>query len=114
MHHLIKHGYDEYATWETFNWFIDTMKPILQRYNSIRHGTPIIVPNYFESPDAAANENERMWDGIVNRMIELLDLMDEDNPKYDDMDWKQEETEMQAAKDEFFKLFSEYFYCLWD
>ena len=46
MYHLIKHGYDEYATWETFNWFIDTMKSILISYRKNHYGVPIVVDNY--------------------------------------------------------------------
>ena len=53
-------------------------------------------------------------------MIELLDLMDEFNPKYDTDEYdscegyKRMQDEMYAAKDEFFVLFSKYFYDLWD
>lgn len=34
MRFLMKHGYDMYACWETFDWFIHTMRKILthQRY----------------------------------------------------------------------------------
>ena len=47
-------------------------------------------------------------------MIDLLDKMDESNPIYDNMNWKEEDEARENAKNEFFKLFSEYFYCLWD
>lgn len=123
MHHLIKNGYDEYASWETFNWFIDTMKPILKNYNAHRCGTPIVTDNYFElleSREDVDEMNEKVWNDTVNRMIELLDLMDECNPKYDADEydgidgWKKKDKEMCAAKDEFFELFSKYFYNLWD
>ena len=57
-------------------------------------------------------------DGIVNRMIELLDDMDENSPKYDTdeywCEWEKKQKEINAAKDEFFQLFSEYFFALWD
>ena len=111
MHHLIKHGYDEYATWETFSWFIDTMKPILKEYNHTRNAAPIVLDN-FDIDDS--EENAELWGDIINRMIELLDLMDECNPKYEGMDLNQEFKERSAAKDEFFGLFSKYFYALWD
>lgn len=123
MHHLIKNGYDEYAEWETFNWFIDTMKPILTNYNANREGVPPVIENYFElleSDEDVVEINEKAWNDIVNRMIELLDLMDESNPKYytDDYcgaeNWKKKDEEMYAAKDEFFELFSKYFYHFWD
>ena len=54
------------------------------------------------------------WDGIIDKMIALLNDMDECNPKYDEEDYNKKYDEMNAAKDEFFKLFSEYFYNLWD
>lgn len=121
LNDLVKNGYDEYATWETFNWFIDTMKPILKEYNSTRNGAPVILEDYFEiGGEEASEKNDKMWDDIVNRMIELLDLMDECNPKYDAEEykgidnWKKQDEEMKMAKDEFFELFSKYFYCLWD
>ena len=106
MRHLIKHGYDEYATWETFDWFIDTMKPILTSY--ITNGTG--YPCEFE--------DEEEWHKIINHMIELLDLMDECNPKYETKeyvyDYNKQHKEMNDAKDEFFQLFAKYFYNLWD
>lgn len=123
IHHLVKNGYDEYAEWETFNWFIDTMKPILTAYNSNRWGSAIIIDNYFElseSGEDADEINEKVWNDTVNRMIELLDLMDESNPKYDTDEYdgvdgyKKKDKEMEVAKDEFFELFSKYFYYLWD
>jgi hypothetical protein len=106
MHHLIKHGYDEYATWETFDWFIDTMKPVLASYSKNHHGYPCDF------------ENSGEWYKITDHMVELLDLMDECNPKYETKeyanDYDRQRTEMHAAKDEFFQLFSKYFYNLWD
>ena len=113
MHHLIKYGYDEYAEWETFNWFIDTMKVILPKYKTYP-GAPLVLEGCVWDESYDVDENEEMWNSIVDRMIELLDLMDERNPKYEDMDWDQEEKEKNAAKDEFFGLFSKYFYNLWD
>jgi hypothetical protein len=110
MHHLIKYGYDEYATWETFNWFIDTMKSILPHYKN-HMGVPIVIDNYTEEQ---ANENEVKWYGIIDRMVELLDLMDEQNVRYEDSDYKWQDDEMNRAKNEFFELFSKYFYNLWD
>ena len=113
MHHLIKHGYDEYAEWETFNWFIYTMKSILPHYkDEDRWGVPIVTdynpydPNLNltdEENEALIKKNEEVWHGIIDRMLELLDWMDEG-----------EREEAHKAKDEFFELFSKYFYYLWD
>ena len=125
--HLMKYGYDDFAVWETFSWFTTTMRSVLKRYKRDRHGTPILIDNY--PTDSSANdeesqrlikENDKMWEDIINRMIELLDLMDEQNPKYETDEYEDAEgmekqrIEMDAAKDEFFGLFSKYFYHLWD
>lgn len=116
MHHLIKHGYDEYATWETFDWFIDTMKEILTSYRKSHIGYPIssFVTEYDEEKVA------KEYDAGLDKMIVLLDDMDENNLKYKAEKYKDidgivnKHNEMYAAKDEFFKIFSEYFYNLWD
>lgn len=47
-------------------------------------------------------------------MIELLNKMDEKNEIYDDMDWEAKDRLMNNAKNEFFKLFNEHFFSLWD
>lgn len=114
LHHLIKYGYDPYAHWETFDWFIKTMKPILVTYRDNHDGVPIILDDYDGFDEEMSKQNEQMWNGIIDRMIELLDNMDEGNPKYEDMDWKNIEDEKHVAKDEFFRLFSKYFWNLWD
>lgn len=123
MHHLIKYGYDEYATWETYYWFMQTMKSILVNYRKNHSSIPIVIDNYpyvvyTEEDKAMQKYNKKKWDSIVNRMIELLDDMDENNPKYEteeyEYNWKKQDKEINVAKDEFFKLFSEYFFTLWD
>lgn len=123
MHHLIKYGYDEYATWETYYWFMQTMKSILVDYRKNHSSVPIVIDNYpyvvhTEEDKAMQKCNEEKWDGIISRMIELLDDMDENNPKYDTDEywckWKKQQKAINAAKDEFFQLFSEYFFALWD
>jgi hypothetical protein len=114
MHHLIKHGYDEYATWETFDWFIDTMRDILTYYRNHHNGYPV-APNFNE---LLQEELEIEYDNDLNKMISLLNDMDENNPKYEaeeyQKDYRKHYEEMYAAKDEFFVLFSKYFYNLWD
>lgn len=108
----LKHGYSPVAKWETFAWFIDVMKEILTNYRYNRDGTPIMddvfVANNYDST------NEEAYNKILDHMIELLNQMDENNPIYDDMDWKAKDKSMNDAKDEFFKLFSGHFYSLWD
>lgn len=121
MHHLVKHGYDEYANWETFNWFIDTMKEILLNYKNNKQGIPILLEDYplnsfvkDEESLRTIEQNEKLWEYTINRMIELLELMDNCSPIYENCDYKEIDEKMHKAKDEFFELFSKYFYNLWD
>ena len=119
LHHLIKRGWDDYACWETFNWFIDTMKEILSDYLKYHCGYP--VRNW----DVPEEDNEKIWEDKIKRMLKLLDDMDEANPKYKGIEdaestkdyierYKNMQDEMDKAKDEFFKIFAECFYDLWD
>lgn len=112
---VLKHGYSPVAKWETFTWFIAVMKEILTNYRYNRVGDPIVVNKFFND-DGTENEDENheAYNKILDKMIELLDQMDESNPIYDDMDWDERDKMQVNAKNEFFKLFSEYFYNLWD
>lgn len=102
----LKHGYSPVAKWETFEWFTDVMKEILTNYRNNRCGSPIIVDDY--------DENIEVYNKVLDNMIDLLDKMDELNPIYDNMDWKEKDEAIVNAKNKFFKLFSKYFYDLWD
>ena len=178
IHHLVKNGYDDLATWDTYWWFNRTMRDILTRYNKQRHGYPILDNDFpFDDDDSEESKTKRLqaeqkWDDIVKRMIFLLGEMDEDtcqkkNPyegewsakadefhdkyglfgkglmteeerkksketglftlhtmsevdEYKDISEKHREAEMdldkyrEQCKDEFFELFSKYYYALWD
>lgn len=105
---LIKNGYDRYAHWETYNWFIDTMKNVLTEYRKSHIGYPC---------DSTMED----YDADIDKMISLLGDMDELNPKYETeeycntlQDVLKVNDEMEKAKEEFLKLFSKYFYNLWD
>lgn len=104
----LKHGYSPVANWETFQWFIDVMREILTNYRHFRSGTPDIIDS------GTKDENIEAYNKILDNMIDLLDLMDENNQLYNDMDWKEADKKKEDAKNEFFKLFSEQFYGLWD
>lgn len=112
----LKHGYSPVAQWETFEWFIDVMKKILTNYRYNRMGSPVVIDNFFDVKEENPNDivNEEAYNAILDRMIVLLDLMDEHNQLYNDMDWKEADKKKEDAKNEFFKLFSKYFYTLWD
>ena len=112
----LKHGYSPVAQWETFGWFIDVMKKILTNYRYNRMGSPVVIDNFFDVKEENPNDvvNEEAYNAILDRMIALLDLMDENNQLYNDMDWKEADKKKEDAKNEFFKLFSKHFYTLWD
>ena len=112
----LKHGYSPVAQFETFEWFMDVMKEILINYRYNRMGSPVVIDNFFDVKEENSNDvvNEEEYNAILDRMIVLLDLMDEHNQLYNDMDWKEADKKKEDAKNEFFKLFSKYFYTLWD
>ena len=112
----LKHGYSPVAQFETFEWFMDVMKEILTNYRYNRMGSPVVIDNFFDVKEENSNDvaNEEVYNVILDRMIVLLDLMDEHNQLYNDMDWKEADKKKEDAKNEFFKLFSEQFYGLWD
>ena len=112
----LRHGYSPVAQFETFEWFMDVMKEILTNYRYNRMGSPVVIDNFFDVKEENSNDvvNEEAYNAILDRMIVLLDLMDEHNQLYNDMDWKDADKKKENAKNEFFKLFSEQFYGLWD
>ena len=112
----LKHGYSPVAQFETFEWFMDVMKEIITNYRYNRMGSPVVIDNFFDVKEENSNDvvNEEEYNAILDRMIVLLDLMDEHNQLYNDMDWKEADKKKEDAKNEFFKLFSEQFYGLWD
>lgn len=115
------HGYSPMAQWETYQWFIDVMREIMQNYRDNREGNML----FFEPGDETitrgfvlAKQNDKFYE----HMVELLNQMDELN--YTDVDYndaekflqqeKENEAKANAAKNEFFELFSKYFYGFWD
>lgn len=106
---LKKHGYTEPAEWETWLWFITVMKEILTWYRYKRVGTPWIIESYPDKRDSdnvITETNEKVWDAELDKMISLLDKMN-----FDDVCVS---TDAIEAKDEFFRMFSKYFYDFWD
>ena len=113
---VLKHGYSPVAQWEIYEWFMSVMKEILTNYRYNRMGSPVVIDNFFDVKEENPNDvvNEEAYNAILDRMIVLLDLMDENNQLYNDMDWKEADKKKEDAKNEFFKLFSEHFYEFWD
>ena len=108
----LKHGYSPVAQFETSQWFMDVMKEIFVNYRNNRVGTPLVIDDAWN--DEKQEENEDAYNKILDRMIELLDLMDKNNKIYNSRGWKGTYEKVESAKNEFFKLFSEHFYEFWD
>lgn len=110
----LKHGYSPVAQFETFEWFIAVMREILINYRDNRTGTPVVIPDYNIDDLISENKNIEIYNNILNEMIKLLDKMDECNSTYNDVSLEEMHSAMDSAKNKFFKLFSKYFYTLWD
>ena len=110
----LKHGYSPVAQWETFGWFITVMREILINYRDNRTGTPVVIPDYHTDDLISENKNIEIYNNILNEMIKLLDKMDECNSTYNGVSLEEMHSAMDSAKNKFFKLFSKYFYTLWD
>lgn len=103
-------GYDSVDTFETFAKFIERYTKILTEYRKTHVGY-------------AWNMTEEEWDGVIDEMLYHLHYMDEETvvkelEKDVPDDWnvsaKIVSEILDKNKNEFFKLFSEYFYNLWD
>ena len=103
-------GYDYVDTFETYSKFIDRYTKILKDYKDNMHGHP-------------GRFSEAEWNAIIDKILMHLYYMDEDNvdeelskdvPESWIVTWDTSGPIMEKHKNEFFKLFSEYFYDLWD
>lgn len=103
-------GYDAVDTFEIYAKFIDRYSKILTEYKKNMHGYP-------------GTMTEEEWNKIVDDMLFHLYWMDENNVEKElekgvPENWypclKATGEIMDKHKNEFFKLFSEYFYNLWD
>ena len=107
IRHLKKYGYSPQAEWETYLWLIDVIKPILKHYRYDRRGTPWVLDepegNWTQDQE---DRNGSFYNSELDKMLELLDKMDERNCSDSD--------KMKKASKEFFELFAKYFYGLWD
>ena len=101
LHFLIKHGYNKYALFSPYYYFMEVFSEILKEFKDNLHGCPLEF------------EDGSQWVEILEEMISLLKDMDE---MYED-NWNEFEyigNNIHKAKEQFFKLFSKYFYDLWD
>lgn len=107
---LFKHGYNEPALWESFEYFIDQWEEILIYYRDKRNGTPIVINLADYTGDTWEEANENAFNEMINRMLTNLHIMKNDNNILGAGDWDK----VVAAKDEFFTDFSKMFYNFWD
>ncbi len=103
-------GYDSVDVFDTFSRFTERYYKILTRYRANIHSHP-------------GTMTEEEWENIIDEMLLHLKYMDErkvDEELCKDVpdNWlpciKTADMIMEKHKDEFFKLFSKYFYNLWD
>ena len=103
-------GYDCTETFELFSNFIDRYRKILKDYKKHHWGHP-------------GELEEEAWEAIIDRMIYCLDMMDEnyvtkllleDMPSVYTVSLQSTGEIMTKYKNEFFQMFSEWFYNLWD
>ena len=108
LYYFFKHGFSMTARWSFDSYFIEMMKQILVEYRDNRFGYPIL------NAELTYEENRRDWRRIMNRMLTLLNFMDEENKIYDNISFEEQYAMMDNAKKEFFDLFCENFYYFWD
>lgn len=103
-------GYDDYDVFELFSSFTNRYSKILTDYRKTHYGHPCELTN-------------EQWEAIIDEMLHHLKFMDEtyvENSLCEGMPehWLPDNLVvyeiMERHKDEFFKLFSKYFYNLWD
>lgn len=103
-------GYDEVDVFETFAKFIDRYTKILTRLRNNHWGHPY-------------NLTEEEWDTVIDEMIYHLKYMDEETvteelernvPNGWAASSKTVYEILEKHKDQFFELFSKYFFDLWD
>ena len=98
-----KRGWADDDAWSVDIWFIRTATPILERYRDNLQG-------WDNSRFATFEENK----AAVSRLVGLLYKMRDPVLMDGKPESPEEAKERVEAKDEFFKLFSEMFYGLWD
>lgn len=100
----LNHGYAPQALWETDGWFIGVMREVLTNYRDNR-----IFVGFFKAETKTTKENEQKTNEMLDHMIKLLDKMELDTIKDEES-----AKESEAAKEEFFALFSKYFHYFWE
>ena len=163
-------GFSQEDVWNMYDWFIHTVKPMLQHLRNNHVGSPAFLNEQHtdENGTPVFEGCDEKWNEILDRMIFLLGEMDEEScsvknryeeewenayqefeekyglfgekllteeeqkassrraylpgdlPEYKEISEKHMNEEIEIGKyrvkckNEFFELFSEYFYDLWD
>ena len=98
---LLKYGYCPQARWEIFEWHRQVMSELLANFREHHCGVPFLIED--ESEDMS--KNEETSNNIIEQMSLAMNEMGDDNEDY---------RARNHAKMRFFRLFSEYYFCLWD
>ena len=93
-------GYCDIDVWNVDIWFCKVMKRILVEFNKNNMGIFNQLYDEYGTEEGIKKQKE-----IIDKMIYLLDEMNFE--KQDDL------FKLEECKDEFFELFSKYFYELW-
>lgn len=101
-----RRGWAYSDAWDMDVWFIQTLEPMLRYLQVHHHGVPF-------------DYTDEKWTQRLGRMADCLHLMDADNVENElfQGDWKKAveiHEEMERNKAEFFRLFAEDFFALWD
>ena len=104
-------GYSDTDINELFQWFIDTMRPMIKQFRKTTQTFSLLC------------SDKKEWDKILKEMDNCLYMMEKQHVidyygyKYDNLTVEQGKKirqEMEKNKDNFFDLFKEYFYDMWN
>lgn len=104
-----RRGYADTDVWNMNDWFIGTVRPMLQQLLDGHAGYPVNITN-------------ARWEEELMYMIRCLDNMDEEkvaedlqlSDTYTAAAYRKINEVMDRNKNEFFRVFSEHFWNLWD
>ena len=73
-----KRGYADVDVWNMDSWFMRTILPMLKQFRKTHHGVPGSFLSSYSPTDEEREAADAKWNGILDRMIFLLDEMDVD------------------------------------
>ena len=102
---FIHNGFPYEAVYDHYLWFLKQTKVQFQHY----------LKNHWSLPGCDGARTNEEWENIVKHMIDLLDYIEESEYDYSTPFPSDYTEEMRVkAKDEFFDLYSKWFFDLWD